>query len=97
MRRATAAVLRPTLAMFVLSAGAALTGACASEDASYSAAKQIQSNPTPGLQTLAQRPVDVDNAIAITNDTNLRMANEDLGRMFFFDRPSRLTFSPMPH
>ena len=51
-------------------------------------------NPTPELQTLAERPIDVKTQMAITEDMNWRLFNEDLGRFLLVDRPSRM--SPMP-
>jgi len=97
MRRSVA-VLRSSLALTAALGCAAMLAACSGhKDYSYEAAKDIRDNATPDLDTLAQRPVDVDNAIAVTFDTNGRLFNEDLGRMFFFDRPSRLTPTPMPH
>ncbi len=95
MRRTTSR--RPALAALLLASAAAVFGACAHEDYSYTAAKEIQDNATPNLDTLSQRRIDIDNTIAVTFDTNGRLLNEDLGRMFFFDRPSRLTPAPMPH
>jgi len=52
---------------------------------------------TPELDTLSQRPADINNRIAIVNDTNLRALNQDLGRAFFFDRPMRTTPGPIPY
>lgn len=75
----------------------AVLGACASDDYSYTAAKEIQGNATPNLDTLSQRRVDIDNTIAVTFDTNGRLFNEDMGRFWLLDRPSRLTPTPMPH
>lgn len=54
-------------------------------------------DPTPELKTLSQRPADVNNRINIVEDTNWRMFNQDLGRAFFYDRPSRLTPGPVPY
>ncbi len=56
----------------------------------------LRSNPTPELVTLYQRPVDVDNAMAIMSDENWRMFTQDLGRVFYTDRPSRLTREQVP-
>ena len=57
----------------------------------------IRNNLTPELRTLHQRKADQQNAIAITFDENGRMINQDLGRMWLTDRPSRLTPEPVPH
>ena len=56
----------------------------------------LRADPTPELDTLYQRPVDVDNSMAIMSDENWRMFTEDLGRAFYTDRPSRLTREPVP-
>lgn len=61
-----------------------------------SKARDIRMNPTPELDTLAQREVDIDNALTVTFDENLRMAKQDLGRAFYTDRPSRLTRESIP-
>ncbi|MBL8964566.1 MAG: hypothetical protein KF787_11135 [Phycisphaeraceae bacterium] len=66
-------------------------GGCASQDYSHQAAAEIRANATPELDTLYQRPVDIDNAIALTFDENGRMINQDLGRFWLLDRPSRLS------
>lgn len=57
----------------------------------------IRSNPSPNIRTLSQRPEDVSNAMTVTFDEDFRMFNEDLGRAFYTDRPSRLTKEPVPH
>lgn len=57
----------------------------------------VRSNPTPEMETLSQRLVDVENMQAVAVDENLRMANEDLNRFFLLDRPSRLSRWRMPH
>lgn len=75
--------------------GAALVvGGCSSSSVSESLASEYQMNPSPELDTLHQRPIDISNRMAITTDENLRMLNEDLGRVFLLERQSRL--SPMP-
>ena len=95
MRCRTTAV-RALLITASATCAAALVTGCAHEDYSYEAAHDIRSNATPNLDTLTQRHVDIQNAVAVTFDTNGRLFNEDLGRMFFFDRPSHLTMTPMP-
>lgn len=54
-------------------------------------------NPTPELDTLHERHDDIDNALTITTDTNLRSMNQTIGRVLLLDRPMRLTREPMPH
>jgi hypothetical protein len=58
--------------------------------------QQVKDDATPNLDTLYQRPEDVDNAMVTTFDENGRMIWQDLGRAFLFDRPSRLTREPVP-
>lgn len=58
---------------------------------------EFRGNPTPELDTLSQRHDDIQNRIVVTNDTNLRMMNEDIGRFWFFDRPSRLSPTTIPY
>ncbi|MGP1310370.1 MAG: hypothetical protein ACTS27_09255 [Phycisphaerales bacterium] len=82
MRTAHRGVLLATGSVLTLAALATL-GGCA--------------DISPEVDTLSQRPADVNNRIAITNDTNLRMLNQDLGRLFLLDRPSRLTPGPVPY
>ncbi|MFN0132062.1 MAG: hypothetical protein ACKVW3_05970 [Phycisphaerales bacterium] len=56
----------------------------------------VRANPTPELQTLGDRYIDTDNRVALTVDENLRMANQDLLRLWLLDRPSRLTRERVP-
>jgi hypothetical protein len=55
---------------------------------------EVRSDPSPDLDTLHQRPADVDNAMVVTFDENGRMFWEDMGRLWLTDRPSRLTREP---
>lgn len=73
--------------------GAVLAG-CAS--GAHHNHHRIQSNLTPELDTLYQRRVDMDNRMVLTFDENLRMFNQDMGRFWYTDRPSRLTREPVP-
>ncbi|HET9185130.1 MAG TPA: hypothetical protein VFN82_03215 [Solirubrobacterales bacterium] len=73
---------------------AALVGCSGSGPAGRDAA--VRANVTPELQTLYQRPIEVDNRMVLTSDENLRMAWEDMGRMWLFDRPSRLARERIP-
>mgnify|MGYP000001381065 CR=1 FL=1 len=59
--------------------------------------RSVRGNLSPNLSTLHQRPVDVGNMVALTNDTNGRMVWADYFRAAHLDRPSRLTPEPMPH
>lgn len=86
---------RRALAALSTLAAVALMG-CEASTPSGRLAADLRSDPSPGMDTLYQREVDIDNSIAITNDTNLRMLNQDLGRLFLLDRPSRLTPERLP-
>lgn len=92
MARRTAA-----LTVFSLSTLAMLAAGGCYADYSEAAAAGIRLNPSPNMDTLYQRPVDIDNNVALVTDTNWRMFNQDLGRVFMFDRPSILAPEPMPH
>ncbi len=74
----------------------ALTG-CSSGDPYNVSYAAISGNLTPELDTMAQRPVDVDSALAFTNNVNLRLMSEDLGRVFLTNGPSRLTPYTIPN
>jgi hypothetical protein len=76
-----------------LVAAATLIGC--STSGSYSKAKDYQLNPSPELDTLHERDIDITNRMSITMDENLRMFNEDLGRVFLLDRQSRLSPAPI--
>jgi len=92
----TRAHAAPTLvAACLLAAGIATLSGCSSNTAAARDA-QVRANLTPELLTLYQRPIDADNRIALTMDENLRMANQDLGRVMLLDRPSRLTRERIP-
>lgn len=73
----------------------ALSG-CSSSNKLDAKAKELRGNPSPEVTTLYQRQSDVDNALTVTFDENLRMAKEDWGRVWLTDRPSRLTPEPVP-
>ncbi len=71
---------------------AAITG-CSSEDAQLA---EVRSNPTPELMTLGDSLDGNVNRATSTTSTNLRGINNDLGRVFLLDRPSRLSPQPRP-
>ncbi len=71
---------------------ASLLGGCHS-----SAASEFRANPTPNVRGAAYTQDQVDNMMALTIDTNLRQLNEDLGRLFLFDRPTRFRRHTLPH
>lgn len=91
---------RPTrfgLCALTLATAALTMGACSGNirhDRVHS--PSLRSNLTPELMTSAQRADDVDNALAIMADTNGRLFNEDLGSVWYTDRPSRLHRGPSP-
>ena len=73
--------------------GCALAAGCSS-DPMATDFKSINGNLTPELMSTAQRPQDVDRALAYTNNANVRMFWDDMGRAFYTDHPSML--SPYP-
>lgn len=85
---------RRALPIVALFAAATALGGCVNGDTAQ--ARRIRRNPTPELETLYQREVDVANRLALTFDENLRMFKQDLGRAFYTDRPSRLSPEPVP-
>lgn len=65
--------------------------------AGCSTATQYRLNPTPNVDTAAFTKDMVSNRLAITIDTNLRQLNEDMGRLWLLDRPTRLTRHIVPY
>lgn len=86
--------MRGLIAMGI--AGAALMAVGGTVGCSQNRAQEVRANPTPDLETLYQNDEDIKNAIARTFDENGRMFWQDLGRAFYWDRPSRLTREPVP-
>lgn len=86
--------IRRTLPIIATIAAATALGGCIHGDTAQ--ARRIRRNPTPELETLHQREVDVANRLALTFNENHRMLKQDLGRAFYTDRPSRLTPEPVP-
>ena len=87
--------MRTSAAFRVL--GVAAAAACVLAGCSSgSQYEQVKSDPTPNLDTLLQRPEDVDNSMVVTFDENGRMFWQDMGRLWLTDRPSRLTREPIP-
>jgi hypothetical protein len=54
----------------------------------------ISGDLTPELQGTVERPVDIDRHLAVIDNQNLRMASDDLGRIWYTTGPSML--SPFP-
>jgi hypothetical protein len=52
-------------------------------------------DPSPQEVGTTTRTVDIQNTMAYTVDTNLRLIQSDMGRFWLMDRPSRLTPMPM--
>jgi hypothetical protein len=59
-------------------------------------AERVRRAPTPELVTLYQTEDDVKNVIAVMKNDNWKMLKQDAGRVFYTDRPSRLTREPVP-
>ena len=68
-----------------------LVGCQTGDPLSYHA---IRRDLTPELRGLVERPIDIDRNLASTNNQNLRMMSDDIGRTLYTDHPSRL--SPLP-
>ena len=85
------------LAGLILGAlGAAVLVGCSSSprspyDVSFNS---IRGDLTPELQAMTDRRVDEQRNWAVTDNQNLRMLHDDLGRAFYTDHPTRL--SPYP-
>lgn len=62
-----------------------------------STAAQYRADLTPRLDARGETRSETANTVAYTTDTNFRNLNNDLGRMWFSDRPSRLTNGPKPY
>ncbi len=79
-----------------LAATATLLAGCSGPKHAGAVGK-YRNNPSPALTTLAKRPSDNRNSMAIMQDTNWRMFWEDGGRAMMLDRPSRLSPKPIPY
>jgi hypothetical protein len=88
--------MRSSTAVAIALGLAAIVGGCTGSDTAAARYASVRDNPTPELDTLYQRPVEVDNKLALTEDENWRMFTQDLGRFWYTDRPSRLTREPVP-
>ncbi len=81
----------------VLVAGAAGLLAASGFGGGCNTATAYRLDPTPGVRESSFTQDDQDNRVANTIDTNLRKMNEDLGRLFLLDRPSRLGMRSVPY
>ncbi len=88
----TSTVSRRLLVAATLACGLAGAAGCSTP----SRYEQVKADATPNLDTLNQRPEDIDNSMVVTFDENGRMFWSDLGRFWLTDRPSRLTREPIP-
>lgn len=69
-----------------------LVGCASSSSAPHHAGdiSAIRANPSPAMHTLDKRASGRANTHTIVKDSNLRMFSDDVDRLFFMDRPSRL-------
>jgi hypothetical protein len=88
--------MRTACILTITIAASLLAGCHSSGDTAAARDAQVRANPTPELDTLYQRPIDIDNRLTLTFDENWRMFNQDWGRFWLTDRPSRLTPERVP-
>lgn len=74
----------------VLVAAGALLGGCSNDIRT-----QTLWDPTPAEMGPVTSAEQVNNGMAHTTDTNLRLFWDDLGRFWLFDRPSHMTPYPI--
>jgi len=60
-------------------------------------AHAFRMDPTPQLDARGETYNDIQNQIANSRDTNFRSLNNDIGRLWFTNRPSRLATGPKPY
>lgn len=84
---------RVLVSALILGVGASMLAGCGSSGR-Y---QYLRWNVAPELETLDQRWVDADNEYAIMNSENIRMLRSDWRRMWYVDRPTRLTRMPSPY
>ncbi len=92
----TASILRAAGLAGVVALAVNMTGCAQNDRADGGRLSQIQGDVSPELDTLALRPIDVDNRMYYTWDTNGRMFWEDVYSGLLMDRPARLTNGPTP-
>ena len=81
----------------ILLAAAAGLGGCSHSQTKGTRYYEVRTDMTPELLTLDRTHTDVNRDLGIAWRTNLRSLAEDYRRGAMMDRPSRLTFYPMPH
>ena len=84
---------RLLVSALTLGVGASLLVGCGSSGRH----QYLRWNVAPELETLNQRWVDADNEYAIMNSENTRMLRADWRRVWYVDRPSRLSPEPKPY
>ncbi|MFB0987277.1 MAG: hypothetical protein QMB94_13340 [Phycisphaerales bacterium] len=84
----TRAAFRSSCLIVAIGAIAGMNGCTNPNDVSFNA---IKSDLTPHIMGLSERDVDIQLNMAVVGNQNLRMFWGDLGRMWLFDRPSRLS------
>jgi len=89
--------IRRTVVLSLAGLALVVLAGCQSPVSPWSRDGRIRANLTPELNTLDQTDIDVKNQSALMWNENLRMARDDLLKVFYLDRPSRLTQLPMPH
>ncbi len=82
----TRAAFRSSCLLLVATIG--LGGCASSSDVSFNA---IKGDLTPHIVGLTERDVDIERNMAVVGNQNLRMFWGDVGRIWLFDRPSRLS------
>lgn len=85
------------IAALTLLTATALTAVGCNAPYSSTTHRAFVNNPSPTLDGMADRSVDIDNRIAITTDTNLRIMQEDLLSFGLLDRPRRSTRYPIAY
>jgi hypothetical protein len=84
----TRAAFRSSCLIVAIGATAGMNGCSNPNDVSFNA---IKGDLTPHIMGLSERDVDIELNMAVIGNQNLRMFWGDLGRVWFFDRPSRLS------
>ena len=78
----------PSSCLLLAVASVGLGGCTSPDDVSFNA---IKGDLTPHIVGLTERDVDIELNMAVVGNQNLRMFWGDLGRIWLFDRPSRLS------
>lgn len=87
---------RRSAAALVMAASTAALVGCSSSSGPRHAGDidAIRANPSPAMDSPAERRTDITNRHVIANDTNLRMLNDDWDRFWLIDRPTNLSLYP---